>query len=73
METAATTGATFHLWWHPENFGKDLSENMAMLTKVLDQYERLQDAYGMQSRAMHEMGSLDLGGREPLPASSHAA
>jgi hypothetical protein len=73
METAATTGATFHLWWHPENFGRNLSENMIMLAKVLDQYRCLRDAYGMQSRAMHEIGSLDLGGREPLPASFHAA
>jgi Polysaccharide deacetylase len=69
MEKAATTGGTFHLWWHPENFGKNLSENMAILTKVLDQYQRLKDAYGMQSRAMHEMGSLDLGGRKPVRAS----
>jgi peptidoglycan/xylan/chitin deacetylase (PgdA/CDA1 family) len=73
MEAAATAGATFHLWWHPENFGRNLSENMAMLTKVLDQYQRLKDAYGMQSRAMHEIDSLDLAGREPSPASSHAA
>jgi hypothetical protein len=73
MESAATTGGTFHLWWHPENFGRNLSENMAMLTAVLDQYQRLKDAYGMQSRAMHEIVSLDLAGREPLPASSHAA
>jgi hypothetical protein len=57
MEKAARTGGTFHLWWHPENFGKNLSENMAMLTKVLDKYRRLQDAYGMQSRAMHEVGA----------------
>jgi hypothetical protein len=70
MESAATTGGTFHLWWHPENFGRNLSENMTILTKVLDHYQRLQDAYGMQSRSMREVGSLDFGGREP--ANSHA-
>jgi hypothetical protein len=73
MEAAATTGGTFHLWWHPENFGKNLSENMAMLTKVLDKYHRLQDAYGLQSRAMHEIGNLGLGESERVQTSSHAA
>ena len=28
MKKAAEIGATFHLWWHPENFGTNLSENM---------------------------------------------
>ena len=64
MEQAARTGGTFHLWWHPENFGRSLSENMAMLTKVLDQVQRLQDAYGLQSRAMHEIGNIGLGESE---------
>ena len=57
MEKAAVTGGTFHLWWHPENFGKNLSENMAILTKVLDWFQRLRDEYGMRSRAMHEIGN----------------
>jgi hypothetical protein len=57
MQEAAITGGTFHLWWHPENFGKNLSENMAVLTNVLDFFQRLRDAYGMQSRAMHEIGN----------------
>jgi hypothetical protein len=57
MQEAAITGGTYHLWWHPENFGKNLSENMAVLTNVLDFFQRLRDAYGMQSRAMHEIGN----------------
>lgn len=56
MQEAALTGGTFHLWWHPENFGKNLSANMAILTKVLDGFQRLRDEFGMQSRAMHEIG-----------------
>ncbi len=56
MQTAAVTGGTFHLWWHPENFGKNLSENMAILTRLLDRFQRLRDEYGMQSRAMYEVG-----------------
>jgi hypothetical protein len=73
MEQAARTGGTFHLWWHPENFGRNLAENMAMLTNVLDQYQRLKDAYGMQSRAMHEIDGIGLGESEQVQTSSHAA
>jgi len=57
MQEAAVTGRTFHLWWHPENFGRNLSDNMAILTKVFDFFQRLRDEYGMQSRAMHEIGN----------------
>jgi peptidoglycan/xylan/chitin deacetylase (PgdA/CDA1 family) len=57
MEAAAATGGTFHLWWHPENFGSNLAENMAMLAKVLDVFRRLRDEQGMQSRTMQEIAS----------------
>jgi len=52
MRTAAITGGTFHLWWHPHNFGIDLDTNMAFLSKILDFYERLASEMGMQSKAM---------------------
>ena len=55
METAAVTDGTFHLWWHPENFGVNLPENTAMLDRVLDVFARLHEEYGMQSRTMHEI------------------
>jgi hypothetical protein len=55
MLEAALTCGTFHLWWHPENFGKNLADNVAALTKVLDWFEQLRDSHGMQSRAMHEI------------------
>jgi hypothetical protein len=56
MENAATTGGTFHLWWHPENFGKNIPENMAVLTKVLDCFEALRHKHGMRSSAMRDVG-----------------
>jgi hypothetical protein len=67
MQEAARTGGTFHLWWHPENFGTNLSANMAILTNVLDRYQRLRDEFGMQSRAMHEIG-----GRTQAELAPHA-
>jgi hypothetical protein len=57
MQEAAAAGGTFHLWWHPENFGQNLSENLAILTRLLDRFQQLQDQYGMQSRAMREVGN----------------
>jgi peptidoglycan/xylan/chitin deacetylase (PgdA/CDA1 family) len=57
METAALSGGTFHLWWHPENFGANFSENMAILSRVVDAFRRLRDQHGMQSKAMHEIAS----------------
>ena len=57
METAASTGGTFHLWWHPENFGANLAENLGVLTKVLAVFDRLRGEHGMQSRAMHEIAA----------------
>jgi hypothetical protein len=57
MQEAAATGGTFHLWWHPENFGQNLSENLGILAKLLDRFQKLQDEHGMQSRAMCEVGS----------------
>jgi peptidoglycan/xylan/chitin deacetylase (PgdA/CDA1 family) len=65
MQAAAETGGTFHLWWHPENFGRNLAENMAILTKILDGFEKLRSKYGMRSRAMHEVAG-------PAPALSTA-
>jgi hypothetical protein len=55
MQTAAETGGTFHLWWHPHNFGLDLEANMAFLTRIIDCYQRLADECGMQSRTMSEL------------------
>jgi hypothetical protein len=68
MQQAAATGGTFHLWWHPENFGQSLSENLGFLTTLLDWFHRLQDEYGMQSRAMHEVGH-----HASVEAAPHAA
>jgi hypothetical protein len=55
MWTAAKTGGTFHLWWHPHNFGVNLDSNMAFLSKVIDCYERLASELGMQNKAMSDL------------------
>lgn len=55
MIAAAKKGKIFHLWWHPHNFGADLDVNMDMLGRVLDQFSRLRDRYGMESLNMKEV------------------
>lgn len=68
MEHAALTGGTFHLWWRPENFGANLAENLDVLTRVLQVFDRLRAEHGMRSRAMHEIAS-----RAPSVQASRAA
>ncbi len=60
MQTAAVTGETFHLWWHPHNFGINLDANMAFLTNIIDYYEQLASELGMQNKTMADVdGNAD--------------
>jgi len=52
MTEAARTGALFHLWWHPHNFGVNLGANLAMLEQILLHYRKLADTLGMESQCM---------------------
>ncbi|MBE1162293.1 polysaccharide deacetylase family protein [Dyella acidiphila] len=55
MRDAAIGNRLFHLWWHPHNFGADVSENLAFLEKILAYYDELHKRYGMQSCNMGEI------------------
>lgn len=52
MTHAAKNGLTYHLWWHPHNFGVNQQENFLFLEKVLDCYSHLNRVYNFQSYAM---------------------
>lgn len=54
MSGAAMLGKSFHLWWHPHNFGADLNENVAFLGEILKHFAGLRDRYGMESLTMQE-------------------
>ncbi len=54
METAARTNTTFHLWWHPHNFGAQTAKNLDVLRIILRTFQELNDRYGMQSQTMAE-------------------
>jgi peptidoglycan/xylan/chitin deacetylase (PgdA/CDA1 family) len=57
MRDAAKHGRIFHLWWHPHNFSQHQSENFAVLERVLDEFDRLADAQGMQSLTMADVAA----------------
>ncbi|WP_462252916.1 polysaccharide deacetylase family protein [Ferruginibacter sp.] len=54
MTKAAKQNEVYHLWWHPHNFGINITENMANLTVILNHYKTLQSKYGFTNCTMKE-------------------
>lgn len=55
MTYAAKQGLTYHLWWHPHNFGINLQENFDFLNRVLLHFQKLNTEYNFESRSMHQL------------------
>ncbi len=55
---AARHGQTYHLWWHPHNFGTNLQKNLDFLRSILDHVAELRVKHGMQSVTMSEVADL---------------
>jgi Polysaccharide deacetylase len=55
MDAAAASGRSYHLWWHPHNFGVDLERNMHFLTRIVEHYAELHRRTGWPSRSMGEV------------------
>lgn len=55
MTYAAKNNKLYHLWWHPHNFGKNVSENIAFLKSILEHYLILKNIYGFDSLNMSEV------------------
>jgi hypothetical protein len=55
MTYAAIHGLTYHLWWHPHNFGINMTENFSFLEKILSHYSELNKQYHFQSMSMSEV------------------
>ena len=49
MTQAARTNASYHLWWHPHNFGLKTGENLAVLADILAHFQGLKHKYSMAS------------------------
>jgi hypothetical protein len=54
MTKAAQSGAYYHIWWHPENFGKHPQECINELQMISDHYDNLKKSYGFEILTMHE-------------------
>lgn len=55
MLWAAKNNNYYHLWWHPHNFGSNISENLTLLGEILEYYNFLNREYNMQSANMGEI------------------
>jgi peptidoglycan/xylan/chitin deacetylase (PgdA/CDA1 family) len=55
MDIAARNNKIFHLWWHPHNFGANVDENMAVLTRIIEHYVRINREIDWPSLTMAEV------------------
>ncbi|MFA6057940.1 MAG: polysaccharide deacetylase family protein [Taibaiella sp.] len=55
MTYAAQNGLSYHLWWHPHNFGYFLEKNLIFLEQILKHYQMLNEKFGFESNSMIEM------------------
>jgi peptidoglycan/xylan/chitin deacetylase (PgdA/CDA1 family) len=60
MTYAAKNHLTYHLWWHPHNFGINQDENFSFLEKILEHYTRLNTQFNFQSYTMSELAKIIL-------------
>jgi peptidoglycan/xylan/chitin deacetylase (PgdA/CDA1 family) len=58
LEFAARYGKVYHLWFHPEDFGLNLEQNLRCLRRVLEHFSRLRDRFGMESANMAELSDV---------------
>lgn len=58
MTHAAKHGLTYHLWWHPHNFGINLEQNIAFLEKILIHYQYLSQRYGFRNASMQQLANI---------------
>jgi peptidoglycan/xylan/chitin deacetylase (PgdA/CDA1 family) len=55
MTYAAKNNLTYHIWWHPHNFGVNLQQNLLFLQQILKHYKHLQTKYGFTSSNMQNL------------------
>jgi hypothetical protein len=65
LRSTAERGRTYHLWWHPHNFGLHPAQNLAALKVILDTFADLRRTHGMQSLSMREVAAAAGPGRAP--------
>ncbi|WP_262147999.1 polysaccharide deacetylase family protein [Chryseobacterium foetidum] len=63
MTHAAKNNLTYHLWWHPHNFGLNQEENFKFLEEILMHYQYLNSKYDFESYTMTALAKLILNGK----------
>jgi len=58
LSAAAASGGAYHLWWHPQDFGNHLVENLTLLQAILEHFQALRQEYGMVSVNMREAANV---------------
>ena len=58
MTYAAKNNLTYHLWWHPHNFGINQDENFIFLEKILTHYQFLNNTFNFQSCTMSTFANI---------------
>jgi peptidoglycan/xylan/chitin deacetylase (PgdA/CDA1 family) len=57
MTRAAQAGETYHLWWHPHNFGVDQDAHLADLARLLEHFSALRASHRMDAPSMSELAA----------------
>lgn len=55
MAHAAENRLMYHLWWHPEDFGRHVEDNLAFLRHVLEHFVTMRERHGMESLSMGDV------------------
>ncbi len=58
IQKAARDRGVFHLWWHPHNFGRYTEENLALLRRILQAFQRCRETWGMRSLTMSDAAAV---------------
>lgn len=55
MLHAAKNNLTYHIWWHPHNFGSYTSTNLKELKQICEYFKYLNQKYNYQSKFISEL------------------
>lgn len=61
LRKAAKENGIYHLWWHPHNAGVYTDEYLGFLRRILEEFRRCQDRYGMRSLSMADTAEIVTG------------
>lgn len=55
MTYASRERETYHLWWHPHNFGSRPEKSLNELRQLLDHFKKCRERYGFESLSMKQL------------------